>query len=238
MLQRAINVTDLDSVKSTTPMKGSLALREMYLWPAWYKPKSNILFTYEHTNRPQILYQAFAEMGKTYTFEDLQKLIREHLDQYKIYQVNIWHNSGRVTLMVNVKSESSFFLHKIKFSDELLDILKLSKKDDYQGSIPGQPVELNDIRLCLNNTDLVYLRCKELDENYILENSTNSDLMAVIPLKYSTDNGKLISYRDLNPLFQKITSRKMVYNLHFTIQDTKGNNLPFHKCIFTILNKP
>ena len=66
-----------------------------------------------------------------------------------------------------MKNESSFFLHKIKFSDELLDILKLPKKDDYQGSIPGQPGELEDIRLCLNDTDLVYLRCEELDKNYI-----------------------------------------------------------------------
>ena len=177
-------------------------------------------------------------MGKTYTIEDLQKLIREHLVHNKNHQVNIWHNSGRVTLMVNVKNESSFFLHKIKFSDELLYILKIPKKDDYQGSISGNPVELDDIRLILNDTDLVYLRCEELDENYILENSTNSDFMAVIPLSYSTDNDKLISYRDLKPLFHAITAQRMVYNLHFTIQDPEGNDLPFHKVIFTVLNKP
>ena len=163
-------------------------------------------------------------MGKTYTLEDLQKLIRDHLDHNNISQMNIWHNSGRVILMVNVKNESSFFLQKIKFSDELLDILKLPKKDNYQESIPGSPVELDIIRLCLNDIDLVYLRCKELDENYILENSTNSDLMAVIPLQYSADNGKLISYRDLNPLFHAITTRKTVFNLHFTIQDPEGND--------------
>ena len=143
-MQRVINLTDLDGVKSATAMEGSFALREMYLWPVWYNPKSNILFTYEHTDRPRIPYQVFAEMGKTYTFEDLQKLIREHLDQNKTNQMNIWHNSGRVTLMVNVKNESSFFLHKIRFSDELLDILKLPKKDNYKGSIPGNPVELKD----------------------------------------------------------------------------------------------
>ena len=238
-MQRVINVTDLDGVKSVTPMKGSLALREMYLWPQWSKPKSNfLLFTFEHKNQPRMLYQVFAEKSKTYTFEDLQSLIRERLDYNKTNQVNIWHNSGRVTLMVNVKNESSFLLQNIKLSDELVDILKLPKKDDYQGSIPGNPVELDDIRLTLNDTDLVYLRCKELDENNILENSTNSDLMAVIPLSYSTANGKLISYRDLNPLFHTITSRKMVYDLHFTIQDPEGNDLPFQKCIFTILNKP
>ena len=91
-------MTDLDGVKTTTPMKRSLALKEMYLWPAWYELKSNVLFTYEHINRSRVLYQVFAEMGKTFSFEDLQKLIRDHLDQNKTRQVNIWHNSGRVTL--------------------------------------------------------------------------------------------------------------------------------------------
>ena len=140
--------------------------------------------------------------------------------------------------MVNVKKESSFFFHKIKFSDGVLDILMLHKKDDYAGIIAGNPVELDDIKLTLNDTELVYLRCEELDENYILENSTNSDLLAVVPLQYSTDNDKLISYRDLKLLFHTITARKMVYNLHFTIQDPEGNDLPFHKVIFTVLNEP
>ena len=164
-MQRVINVTDLDGIRSATPMKGSLSLREMYLWPAWYKPKSTVMFSYDHKNQPRMLYEVRFKEAKTYKFSDIQKLIRENLDHNKTHQVNFWHNSGRVTLMVDVKNELSFFLENIKFSDELLDILKLPKKDNYQRSIPGNPVELDDIKLTLSDTDLVYLRCKELDEN-------------------------------------------------------------------------
>lgn len=233
---RVINVTDLDGVHSVTPLKGSLALREMYLWPAWYKPKNNILFTYENKNQPKRLFRVFIE-NKTYTFEDIQSLVREHLDHNKNSQVNIFHNNERVTLMVNVKNDSSFLIHKIQFCQEMLDVLKLPKKDDYTGITPGSNVALDDIKLTLNDTDLLYLRCREIDESKVLKNSTNSDIMAVIPLEYSTYNNKLISHRDLNPLFYTITPRKMVYNLHFKIQDPQGNDLPFHKCIFTVLNK-
>jgi len=235
-MQRVINVTDLDGVHSTTPMQGQLALRELYLWPAWYKPKSNVLFTYENKNQPRRIYSVFSE-NKTYTFDDIQKIVREHLDHNKNKQVNILHNSERVTLMVDVKNEASFLIHKIKFCDELLDILKLPKKDDYIGVTPGEYVDIADIKLTFNDSDLLYLRCREIDKSNVLENSTNSDLMSVVPLKYATDNNKLIHYRDLKPLFYPITQRNMVYNLHFSIQDPYGNDLPFHKCLFTILNK-
>jgi len=230
---RVINVTELDGVHSITPIRGSLALREMYLWPAWYKPKSNVLFSYKNKNQSSKIYQVFIE-NKTYTFEDIQNLVRDHLDISKNNQVNIFYNNGRVTLMVNAKNES-YLIHKIKFCDELLNMLKLPKKDDYIGVIPGEPVDLHDITF--NDSDLLYLRCHEIDESNILENSVNSDLIAVVPLEYSTHNNKLISYRDLNPLFHAITPRKMVYNLHFSIQDPQGNDLPFHKYIFTVLNK-
>ena len=58
---RVINVTDLDRIHSTTPLCGRLALREMYLWPAWYKPKGNVLFTYENKNQPKRLYRVFSK---------------------------------------------------------------------------------------------------------------------------------------------------------------------------------
>lgn len=231
---RVINVTDLNGVHSITPLRGSLALREMYIWPAWYKPKSNVLFSYKNKNQSRRIYQVFIE-NKTYTFADIQELIRTHLDINKNSQVDIFYNNGRVSLMVNVKNDLSFLLHKIQFCDELLDMLKLPKKDDYTGVTPGDPVDLYDITF--NDSDLLYLKCREIDESKVLENSTNSDLMAVIPLEYSTHNNKLISYRDLKPLFHPMTERKMIYNLHFSIQDSQGNNLPFHKCIFTVLNK-
>ena len=78
---RVINVTDLNGVHSMTPLKGSLALREMYLWPAWYKPKSDILFSYEDTKQPKQIYPVNFHYGKTYTFTDLQKIIRNYLNK-------------------------------------------------------------------------------------------------------------------------------------------------------------
>ena len=234
---RVINVTDLDGVHSITPFKGNLALRDLYLWPAWYKPKSNVLFTYKNKNVPDRIYQVFIE-NKTYTFADIQEVVRHHLDHNKNSQVNIFYNNnGRVTLLVNVKKDSSFLIHKIQFCQELLDILKLPKKDDYTGVIPGDPVPLSDIKLTFNDSDLLYLRCHEIDENNVMENSINSNLMSVVPLEYPTHNSKLISYRDINPLFHPITQRQTVYNLRFSIQDSIGRDLPFHKCLFTILNK-
>ena len=235
-MQRVINVTNLNGVHSTTPLRGRLALREMYLWPAWYNPKSNVLFTYENKNQPKKLYRVFFK-NKTYTFKDIQSLVIEHLDHNKNKQVNISHSSGKVTLMLNVKNDPSFLLHKIQFSEEMLNVLKLPKKDDYTGVTSGSDVALDNIKLTLNDTDILYLRCSEIDKTKVLENSINSDLMAVIPLHYSTHNNKLISYRDLKPLFHPMTKQKIIYNLHFSIQDSQGNNLPFHKCIFTVLNK-
>lgn len=137
--------------------------------------------------------------------------------------------------MVSVKNESSFLIHNIKFRDELLDVLKLPKKNDYIGSILENPVNLDDIKLTLNDTDFVYLRFHKINANYVLENSIHSSLMA---FQYSTDNNKPINYKDLNPLFHNITSRKMVYNLHFSIENPKGNDLPFYKTIFIVFNKP
>lgn len=233
---RVINVTKLDGVHSITPFKGSLALRDLYLWPAWYKPKNNVLFSYENKKAPSRVYRVFIE-NNTYTFADIQKLIRDNLDHNKNNQVNIFHNNGRVTLMVNVKNDSSFLIHKIQFCDELLNILKLPKKDDYTGVINGDPVELSDIKFTLNDSDLLYLRCHEIDESNVLENSINSNLMSVVPLEYSTYNNKLITYKDLKPLFHPITKRQMVYNLHFSIQDSRGSDLPFHKFHLTVLNK-
>ena len=67
---RVINVTDLDRAHSITPLRGRLALREMYLWPARYKPKGNVLFTYENKNQPKRPYRVFLE-NKIYTFKDI-----------------------------------------------------------------------------------------------------------------------------------------------------------------------
>ena len=140
--------------------------------------------------------------------------------------------------MINKNLDKNYSVHNIKFCDELLDTLKLPKMDDYTVDIiTGNPVDLNNIKLTFNDSDLLYLRCHEIDESNVLENSINSNLMTVIPLEYSTYNDKLISYRDLKPLFHPLTQRKMVYNLHFSVQDPQGNDLPFHKCFFTILNK-
>ena len=73
---RIINVTKLDGVNLISPIRGSLALRDLYLWPNWHKSKSKVLFSYKRDDR---LHQVFIE-NKTYTFEDIQNLVKKHLD--------------------------------------------------------------------------------------------------------------------------------------------------------------
>ena len=217
---RILNATKLDGVHSTTPFKGALALREVHLWPAWCsKSKNDSLFSYEYKNqRVRVLIE-----NKTYTFDAIQKLIKKHLDV-----VTISHRDRRVTLTVKDP------LLKIQLCGELLDVLKLPKKDSYSGTISGDPVDLSKIELTFNDCKLVYLRCDEIEKTNILENSVNSNLMAVVPLE---ENQNFISYRDPNPLFHPLTKKKMVYNIHFSMQDSQGNNLPFQKFILTMLNK-
>ena len=222
-------MTKLDGVNLITPIRGSLALHRIYLWPNWYKSKNKILFSYKRDDR---LHQVFIE-NKTYTFEDIQNLVKKHLDiNNKNNQASIFYKNGKVTLMVNIKNDSTYPIHNIQFCEELLNMLKLPKKDDCTGVIPEEPVDLYD--LTFNDNDLLYLRCHEIDESNILENSITSNLIAVIPFEY---NNKLISYRDPNPLFYSVTPRKMVYSLHFSFEDSKGNAFPVNRFALTILNK-
>ena len=67
--------------------------------------------------------------------------------------------------MVNVNNDPKFNIDSISFSDELLDMLKLPKKQDYTGVTPGELVEEGDIRLTLSDTDLLYFKCAQVDED-------------------------------------------------------------------------
>ena len=236
-----LNVTDIDQpIESLTPFIGSLALRELYVWPAWYKPKSDILFSYEDKKQPNQIYPVSFQYGKTYTFADLQDIIRKHLNRGSSNPntANIFYNNKRVTFMINKNLDKNYSVHNIKFCDELLDTLKLPKMDDYTVDvITGNPVDEQDIKLTFNDTDLLYFKCAEIDDSTILENSNNSTLMSIIPLEFSTYNNKLIKFKDIKLLFHPLTQRKTVYNLHFSIEDANKNKLPLHKCVCVVLNK-
>ena len=229
---RVYNVTDLDGVHSMTPIKGSLALREIYLWPAWNKPNSSVLFSYQKKHQPGRVYTVPIEYGKTYMFEDIQKLINDHFNITEIIVI-LYHNNSRVTL--NLKKDKGFY--NLKLCDELVSIMRLPKLETYEGLTPGDEVDVNSIKLVFNDTDLLYLKCSELDESNVFENSISSSLMTIVPLEYSTHNNKLIKFRDVKPLFHPLTQRETIYDLHFTIEDSEGNKLPYHKCVFTVLNK-
>ncbi|MCE2507407.1 MAG: hypothetical protein J4F36_13275, partial [Nitrosopumilaceae archaeon] len=179
------NVTDIEQpIESLTPLSGSLALRELYVWPGWYKPKSDVLFSYEDKKQPDQIYTVPFQYGKTYTFADLQDIIRKHLNRGSSNPntANIFYNNKRVTFMINKNLDKNYSIHNIKFCDELLDTLKLSKKDDYIADIvTGNPVDEQDIKLTFSDTDLLYFKCAEIDDSTILENSNNSTLMSIIP---------------------------------------------------------
>ena len=216
---RVINATKLDGVYSATSFKEDLALREVHLWPAWCKPTNVSLFSYEYKNQRV---RVPIEENKTYTFDAIQKLIKKHLDV-----VTISHRDGKVTLTIKDP------LLKIQFCQELVEIFKLPKIKSYSTTISGDPdVDISKIKLTFNDCDLIYLRCAEIEKTNILENSVNSDLIAVIPLEKNR-----ISFRDFNPLFHPLTKKRMIYNLHFSFKDSQGNALPFQKFILTLLNK-
>ena len=216
---RVINATKLDGVYSATSFKGDLALREVHLWPGWCKPTNVSLFSYEYKNQRV---RVPIEKNKTYTFDTIQKLIKKHLDI-----VIISHKDGKVTLTIRDP------LLKIQFCQELVEIFKLPKIESYSTTISRNPdVDISKIKLTFNDCDLVYLRCAEIEKTNILENSVNSDLIAVIPLEKNR-----ISFRDFNPLFHPLTKKRMIYDLHFSFEDSQGNALPFQKFILTLLNK-
>ena len=226
------NISKLDEVKSNIPIKGSLALRDLYLWPAWYKPTTSVLFSYQRSHQPRRVYNVPIEEGKVYSLGAIQELIRDHVNV--VDQVaNLYFNNGRITL--NVQKDKS--VHNLKLCKELADILKLPRLEKYEGLISGDEVDVNKIRLTFNSTDLLYFKCEELDESKVTTSNTNSDVMAIVPLQYSTHNSKLIQFKDTKPLYIPLTQRKTVYNLNFSIEDPHGNKLPFHKCIITVLNK-
>ena len=229
---RIFNISKLDEVKSTIPIKGSLALRDLYLWPAWYKPKTSVLFSYQKSHQPRRVYNVPIEEGKVYSLGVIQELIRDHINVNE-QVANLYFNDGKITL--TVAKDKSY--QNLKLCDELADILKLPRLDKYEGTLQSGEIDVNKIRLVFNSTDLLYFKCKELDEGKVVTNNTNSDIMAIVPLQYSTHNNKLIQFKDIKPLFIPLTQRKTVYNLKFSIEDPHGNILPFHNCVFTVLNK-
>ena len=235
-MTRVFTLKDINKpIKQDNHITGTIALRECYIWPAWYTPKNNVLFSYNLKSRGRgSLENVLIEQGLTYTFEDLQMLIRYTLDHN---YVNIFHNEGRVTLMVNVKNDPNYKIGSISFSDELLDILKLPKKDDYTGITPGGFVKEEDIKLTLSDTNLLYFRCRQVDPTATYENSDTSDIIAIIPLEFSTSNDKLIRYHDSKPIFFNLDPSQIHFKLNFYLTDEYGNKLPTHKVIAQVLNK-
>ena len=229
---RIFNISKLDEVKSTIPIKGSIALRDLYLWPAWYKPKTSVLFSYQQSHQPRKVYNVPIEEGKLYSLGVIQELIRDHINVSENV-ANLYFNDGKITLSI-AKNKS---VNNLKLCDELADILNLPRLDKYEGTIQGGEVDINKIRLVFNSTDLLYFKCEELDENQVFSNNTNSNIMGIIPLQYSTNNNKLIQFKDTKPLFIPLTGRKTVYNLNFSIEDSQGKQLPYHNCVITVLNK-
>ena len=214
---RVFTLTDINKpIELVNEITGTVALRELYIWPGWFKPKTNVLFSYNLKSKGRdSLELVHVEQGKTYTFSDIQKLIRQHLDRNS---VNIFYNAGRVTLMVDVKMDPKFNIGSISFSDELLDMLKLPKKQDYQGITPGMLVEESDIRLTLSDAGLLYFKCAQVDDTTTYENNMRSDIIAIVPLEFSTSNDKN-------------------FKLNFSITDEQGVELPIHKVVCSILNK-
>ena len=236
---RVLTLTDINKpIELVNEITGTVALRELYIWPGWFKPKTNVLFSYNLKSKGRgSLELVLVEQGKTYTFSDIQNLIRQHLDRDSDNSVNIFYNAGRVTLMVDVKMDPKFNIGSISFSDELLEMLKLPKKQDYQGITPGMLVEESDIRLTLSDAGLLYFKCAQVDDTTTYENNMRSDIIAIVPLEFSTSNDKMIRYHDSKPLFFNLDPHQTHFKLKFSITDEQGVELPIHKVVCSILNK-
>ena len=218
-MRKVHTVTDISKpITQSTPITGSIALRDLYLVPDWVTPKTNVLFSYQNKGK---VYQALIEPGKSYTFEGFQDLLLEH---FPAANFNIFYNAGRVTLMVNIKNDPDFKFTNIKFCDEMLQLLGLPRKDDYTGITPGKPVAYDSIKLTFLTTDLLYFRCKQITGSY--QDSTESTNMVVVQAGF---------FRDPDPLFYRLTENGTLYHLEFSIEDQDGNKLPVKHACFTII---
>ena len=211
---------NLDIIESSTPIKGSIALRELYFQPGWKVPKTNVLFSYKDQG---LLAEVYFEFGRKYSFTDLQTIIRKHLAVNGDNDAaNIYHNNGRVTFWLNRKNKLNFPITDVKFCDELLSVLKLETKTDYTGIMHGNPLPEDNITLIFYKPKMIYFKCDQLEDD--------SKTLAMLP-------GHKTSLRDVNSLFLSLNTYQPVYNLTCSLTDEKGNNLPLEKIDFRLLNK-
>ena len=238
---RIFNIGDLNTVKSITPLSGSVALREMYLWARWYKPENNILFSYQLKSQPRITKVVKIEYGKTYTFEDIRLLLGNQFNHtVTICDLTI-DSEARVNLNFNSKPDSYNFKN-LKLCKELAFELGLPFKivyddQDGKGVVGNRPLREKDVQLTFSDTDLLYVSCKEINENNVIFQNRASDLMGVVPVNRDLENKRLIKFKDDKPLFHDLTKRETLFKLHFDIRSERGYKLPYTKAHLVVLNK-
>ena len=86
---------------------------------------------------------------------------------------------------------------------------------------------------------MLFFRCLELDNSINFENSSESDILAIVPLKSSQiyDGFHYISHEFRNIVWKPLDNRKTNYELKFAATDEEGNILPFYEHAFVVLNK-
>lgn len=236
---RVYNIKDLQTVKSVNPIEGSIALREMYIWSRWYKPQTEVLFSYQLKHQPYSTKAVKLEYGKTYTFEDIRLLLGSHFNKLDTVCDLKFDGEGKV----NLDFKTRYNFENLKLCKELVFELQLPYKETYDNkdgkvTIGTTAINEDNVQLTFSDTDLLYVSCEEINETNVIHRNKTSNLMAVVPIKINPENKRLIKFRDNKPLFHDLTERKTVYNLHFSIRSERGNQLPFSKAFLVVLNKP
>ena len=231
---KAFNITNITKpINSITPYTGDIALTAAYFKPRWYKPQQKALFSWERTGNNVRNYISI-ENGKTYSFQNIVDLLKTHLGN--AYQFLIFNND-RVSLKLNEADA----IKKVMFCSELLNKYRLPILQNYITDTPVQGIEILDknINITFNDTELLFFRCLELDNSINFENSSESDILALVPLKSSQifDGYHYISHEFRNIVWKSLDNQKTNYELNFAATHEKGNILPFYEHAFVVLNK-
>lgn len=223
-------LTDIDSPFECPDVPdGTITLQELKFCPAWQQSKFTWIFSYERGGHKVYV---TVEMGKRYTFRDLQLLVNEHLNDGDQVAV-LYHNNGRVTFRVfpdkkptNPKLSAGMikFLRpsKITLSEGIIDMLGLKNaKFDSDGIMIGDPVDESSIHFTFSDTQIVLFTCAECKEETHFNDKKTKALTAV-PVTMTLDGTLSATGTPPSIAFENNYSNCFTFKL----EDDEGNTLP------------
>ena len=216
-------LTDLTKPVKVEEFDGEITLLEAKFWPDWETPKFTTLFSHERDGE-KVAVPIIS--GKSYTLEDIQHAVNDHLNVDE-QVVNVYHNNGRVTWQVKTNTKTT----NVQLSAGLIDMFKLGGAKTYDGITTGQPVNKDSIKFTYSNARTLFLECKQIEDTYL--NDLPTKTLLVVPVAIDLDGS--ITANLQHPV--TVTYRNnFVKELRFRVHDEHGNELPLKQVLlrFTI----